>query len=428
MTRLTDHPLRYALANELHARPFAELAAPERVSHVAVLAGTDDRDAERGHLLALCSRYNVAQPPEDATHFIMDFGTFRLKWERHTEFTTYTFLRHGPFDTPFGETAADLVPAEWFDMIPGVRVTAIHLTLAPRSAEPIGEEELAKHLSSTSLCRGDVLGGAARVATDYRIYKDGFTRIFVQDSGLLPRQAGRLIQRLLETQTYRDMALLALPVAREAGPTVARIDASLAELTDKMKTLNEIDDEKALLDDLMAQSAEIEESIADTSYRFSAARAYEALVRDRVAELGEQPVSDHPRLSSFIERRFAPAMRTCESIAARQAALSQRATRAANLLRTRVDIKLEAQNRDLLSSMNRRAQLQLRLQQTVEGISVAAITYYVTSLIGYLLYGLKDSGADINVALFQGLAVPVVAALVWFGAQRAKARLRLDAD
>ena len=428
MTSLADHPLRYPLANELHARPFAELAAPERISHLAMLTAGEDRQRERDHLLALCARYDLAQPPEDATHFILDSGTFRLKWERHTEFTTYTFLRHGPFDAPFAETAADLVPTDWLNTIPGVRVVAIHLALVGADASEATDAELAKHFSTASLCRGAVLRGAARVATDYRIHQDGFTRMLVQDNGLLPRQAGRLIQRLVETQTYRDMALLALPLARDVGPTVARIDASLAELTGKMKTRTAIDDEQAMLDSLIALSAEIEESIAATSYRFSASRAYEALVRDRLAELDEQPVGDYPMLSAFVERRFAPAMRTCESVAARQASLSERATRAANLLRTRVDIKLEAQNRDLLSSMNRRAQLQLRLQQTVEGISVAAITYYVASLVGYLLYAAKSGGADINVALWQGLSVPVIAGLVWYGAQRAKARLRLDAD
>src|SRR3546814_18423991 len=56
---------------------------------------------------------------------------------------------------------------------------------------------------------------------------------------------------------------------------------------------------------------------------------------------------------------------------------------ASNLLRTRVDIELEAQNRDVLMSMNRRARLQLRLQETVEGLSVVAISYYVVGLVGY---------------------------------------------
>lgn len=423
-----DHPLRYSMANELHARPFAELKAPERISHVAMLAGPETREIEAAHIKALCKRLGGTPPPDEATHHIMDFGTFRLKWERHTEFTTYTFLRHGPFDAPFAETAADLVPTDWMGALPGQRVVALHLALVANDGGAGDDIDLTKHLTEASLCRAKVLGGVAEIATDYRINKDGFIRMIVLDQGLTPPQAGRLVQRLAETQTYRDMALLALPMAREVSSTVSRIDASLAALTGMMKTLEVIEDEQVMLDQLITLSAEIEESIAYTSYRFSAARAYEALVKDRVDEIGEQRVGDHPTPASYVDRRFAPAMRTCESIAARQLSLSQRATRAANLLRTRVDIKLEGQNRDLLASMDRRAQLQLRLQQTVEGISVAAITYYVSSLVGYLLYAVKSTGVALNVPVIQGGAVIVIAGLVWWGAKRAKARLNIDGE
>jgi uncharacterized membrane-anchored protein len=145
-----------------------------------------------------------------------------------------------------------------------------------------------------------------------------------------------------------------------------------------------------------------------------------------VTEIAEVPLADHPTPSAYVDRRFTPAMRTCASTAARQSSLSERATRAANLLRTRVDITLEAQNRDLLASMDRRAKLQLRLQQTVEGLSVAAITYYLVSLVGYLLYAMKAAGVAMNVPVVQGLSVPVVAGLIWLGARRARRRLTRD--
>ena len=48
---------------------------------------------------------------------------------------------------------------------------------------------------------------------------------------------------------------------------------------------------------------------------------------------------------------------------------------------------------NLLGAMNRRQQLQLRLQATVEGLSVAAITYYIVGLVGYAAKGLKEGGA-----------------------------------
>jgi uncharacterized membrane-anchored protein len=416
---LRDHPLRYALTNELHARPFAELAAPEQASHFAMLAPEgapkQDHTAERAHILALGRRHGVAEPPEGATHYAADFGAFRLKWERHSEFTTYTFFHCGAFAAPFAETAAGRVPQDWLAALPGQRMVAAHVALLPHEAAAPRAEDLARWFVADSLCHGRMIGGAAEVWTDFRIHADGFTRILLRDCGLVPRQAGRLVQRLLEMQTYRNMALLALPLARETSPDIARIDQSLAALTAQMKTLRSMEDERVLLDRLMTLSGEIEETIAATSYRFSAARAYGALVAERIREIREERVPGQATIGEFVTRRLAPALRTCESVAERQQALSERATRAANLLRTRVDIALEGQNRDLLASMDRRARLQLRLQQTVEGLSVAAITYYLVSLVGYALKAVKQTGAALPVDLLQGLSIPLVALLVWLG-------------
>ncbi|MEE8334564.1 MAG: DUF3422 domain-containing protein [Alphaproteobacteria bacterium] len=423
-----DHPLRYALTNELHARPFTELVAPEQVSHFGMLSPESEIAAERVHLLALCQRYGIAELPAGATHFAADFGVFRLKWERHSEFSTYTFFHRGAVAEPFAETASARVPRDWLDGLPGARLVAAHVELAPEGAPALSPDQLSRHFVPESLCRGRMLGGVADVWTDFRIHADGFARTLVQDRGMAPRQAGRLVQRLLETHTYRNMALLALPLARETGPVITRVDRSLAQLTARMKTLETTGDQQNLLDELISVSAEIEESIAATSYRFSAARAYNALVGERVAEMGEEAVEGQPRLSEFIERRLAPAMRTCESVAERQQALSERATRTADLLRTRVDIALEGQNRDLLASMDRRARLQLRLQQTVEGLSVAAITYYLVSLVGYALKAVEKAGTEVDVDLWRGVAIPVVAVAVWAGLRLVRRSLSRDGD
>jgi uncharacterized membrane-anchored protein len=85
-------------------------------------------------------------------------------------------------------------------------------------------------------------------------------------------------------------------------------------------------------------------------------------------------------------RRYDPAMRTVKSAEKRLAEMLTRAARAGELLRTRVDVDRSAQNQSLLESMDRRSDLQLRLQHTVEGLSVVAISYYAVSLAGYLSY------------------------------------------
>jgi uncharacterized membrane-anchored protein len=421
-----DHPLRYALSEEFHARPFADLAASVQATHLALLPSKNDKSDDREHLAALCRRFDRKPPSADANHFLQDFGAFRLKWERHTEFTTFSFFHQGATATPFDAPVCRFLPSDWMDALPGERLVASNLYLGrledlePAPGGAIGQFE------SKSLCRSQVQGGRAEVWTDFRIHDDGFTRILIVDRGLAPSQAGRLVQQALELQTYRSMALLALPLAREAGPVITRIDQSLATLTAEMQSSRGISGEKALLDKLMALSTEIEASISATSYRFSAAAAYHALVQERLDELDETPLEDFATVKAFVERRLAPAMRTCESVAERQRSLSERATRAANLLRTSVDIALEAQNSALLTSMDKRAKLQLRLQQTVEGLSVAAITYYLVSLLGYLLKALSKPLPSLNVDLLRGICIPIVALLVWLAAQRVKRSLHKE--
>jgi uncharacterized membrane-anchored protein len=219
------------------------------------------------------------------------------------------------------------------------------------------------------------------------------------------------------------MALLALPLAREIAPQVTRIDRTLTAASGRIAGLADIEDERALLDTQMDHAAEIERLVNGSSYRFGAARAYYALVDRRVDELREARIEGLQTIREFMDRRLAPAMRTCESAAGRLEALAQRVARASNLLRTRVDIELEAQNRDVLMSMNRRAQLQLRLQETVEGLSVVAISYYAVGLVGYAAKAAHAGGLPVDTELITGLAIPVVLGGVWLMVRRIRRRL-----
>ena len=151
-----------------------------------------------------------------------------------------------------------------------------------------------------------------------------------------------------------------------------------------------------LLDELTALAAELEAGAAGSLFRFGASRAYDEIVQTRLRIIGERKVGGLPTWSSFLARRMAPAIRTCIATEERQANLSRKLARAAQLLRTRVDVEVEQQNRDLLRSMNARTRLQLRLQATVEGLSVAAISYYVVGLFGYLVKGAHDAGWPVD--------------------------------
>lgn len=424
-----EHHLRHELVMELHARPAPPLEAPEAISFIAVLRDENAAAADdRAHLARLCERYDVAPPPPGANHFYADLGPFRIKWEGHTEFSDYAFFRRGPFEDPFEHPVIELVPRDWLEGLPGRLVEAAHLALEPRDAPERTADDIDRLFGGNPVAASKVTGGAAIAWTDFHLHEDGFSRILVRDRGMSPRQAGRLAQRLLEINAYRLMALLALPSAREAGTRMREIGAQLSNAAARTADSKAPATDAELLDELSDLAAEIEKMGALHSYRLRAARAYYSLVLRRLEELREQRIEGNQMISEFLDRRLSPAMATCESTAERQEALAERAGRVTSLLRARVEVGLEDQNRRLLESMNRRARLQLRLQETVEGLSVVAISYYLVGLVGYALKGLKDAGAPVNVTLGTGLAVPVVVLLVWFGLKRMRRKLIARGD
>ncbi|HLG81615.1 MAG TPA: DUF3422 domain-containing protein [Bradyrhizobium sp.] len=419
---LGNHPLRDQLANEVHARPVTPMLAPDRASHLAFLTGEAGALEDHAQLVRLCQRYGVAAPQPGINYFTHDFGSFRARWERHTEFVTYTFFQSGPSPDFFARPAVESVARDWLQMLPNSLLVAVHVALLPRTTPPPGASELARYFVADSLVGSRVAGGAATVYADYRIHADGYGRLLIHDHGLTERQAGRLVQRLLEIETYRMAALLALPLARQAAPEIARIENGLASAMTTMASASDSDDH-SLLDGLTRLAADIEKLSSASSYRFGAARAYYALIERRIDELREERIEGLQTIAEFMDRRLRPAMHTCQSVAERQESLSQRVSRANNLLRTRVDVALEGQNRDLLASMDRRAQMQLRLQQTVEGLSVVAISYYLLGLLSYALKSAKGLHLPVDPDTAPGLALPVVLGLVWWGVHRLRKRL-----
>jgi uncharacterized membrane-anchored protein len=410
---LPDHPLRHLLNNELHARPPVSLIAPERVSHVAVHSGDSGAAEDHACLVKLCERYGITPPQEGVNHFSAHLGPVRLKWERHTEFVSYTFYARGAFDEPFRLPVIEEIAHDWLAQLPGRVLVAAHVAVLPRDAPAPRLDELLRFFRPDSVIGSEVSGAVAAAFTDYRIHADGFSRILIHDRGLGERQAGRLVQRLLEIETYRMMALLALPMASEIVPEINRCERDFAEATAAMAERDGVDGERLLLDRLIQLAGTIERLSAATSYRFRAGRAYHALVERRIGELREERMPGLQTVAEFMDRRLVPAMATCVSTAERLESLSQRVGRTSALLRTRVDITMAEQNRDLLRSVDGRARLQLLMQETVEGLSVVVITYYALGLIGHILLALRPLHSKLDPEVAIGVATPVVLTLVW---------------
>jgi uncharacterized membrane-anchored protein len=372
---------------------------------------------EREKLAEICAHFgHFIEIPKD-NHFRIDLGPFRLKWEKHTEVTSYTFFRRGPFQDPFANTVIQNLPQDWLAGLPGQILVAAHLAIYSAPEKPHSPDELAVLFEGNALTGAYISEGSGIAYADFRIHKDGFSRFIVKDISLTPRQAGRAVQRLLEIESYLIQALLTYPVARRVMPMLGRAERNLAKITEAIASAT-TEEEPALLNKLTKLAATIESMASLIQYRISAAQAYYQLVRQRIGELREVRVEGMQTFNEFCERRMGPAMNTCETVLRLQESLSQRISRASELLRTRVDISLEHQNQQILSSMAKRAELQLHLQETVEGLSVAAITYYVVGLISYLAKAAKAINLPINPDLIIGVAIPVVAVLVALGVRQ----------
>lgn len=417
-----DHPRRLELNDEVHARPPEVLRTPCRVTFLALKSDEGSRDPERERVRALAHAFGLPGPAASVDRYSADFGPFRMKWERHTEYSRYMFIVAGSGDHPFAPSLAAL-PANWLPMLPGQVMVAGRVALLAAPAQPPDYEAVsARHFDGNVPVGAAIAGGGGTALTDFRIHADGYSRFLVLNAHMSPRQAGRMVQRLLEIETYRMLALLALPLARRLTPFVGECERELAEITGALVG-SRGREEAMLLDRLIRLEAEIERLGAESHYRFSASRAYHELVARRIAELREERIQGLQTFREFTERRLAPAMNTCDAIATRLESLSGRVARTTQLLSTRVDVTREQQNAAVLESMNRRAQLQLRLQETVEGLSVAAITYYIVGLVGYLAKGLKAGGVGVNPDVATAVAIPLVAIAVALGVRRIRRRI-----
>jgi uncharacterized membrane-anchored protein len=415
---LTAHPQREALHNEVHARPYERLMAPLVLSHVALVGGADEA---REHIATLLRNRHLPLPAEDANHLSVDLGGVHLRWEKHTEFHTCTFwkaLHEAP--ESFDGTAMAEVPRDWLAAMPGEWIVGMHLVVrTDKGAEASArvQQLVRRCLQEDSLIGASVMDDDAEVYTDLHLTADGFERFIVIANGMSPRRLGRAVQRLLEIETYRMMALMGLPMAREVATSLLHAERDLANVAELIRSAQR-HQEPELLRQLTLLAGQVESLYARTHARFSASSAYFELVQRRIEELHERRLENLQTLGEFMDRRLAPAMQTCIWAARRQQALSERISRTSNLLRTRVEIEQQQSSQELLDAMNRRQKAQMLLQSAVEGLSVAAVTYYGAGLVGYFAKGMKAADLPVSPDVAVAVCIPIIALAVWLGIRR----------
>lgn len=408
----------------LHARPFPVLTTPFRISQLCFLHDeTDSHESELILLREICQRYSVNSPGKGISCFYQVLGGYEIRWERHTEFSSYTFLLNDSNEKPFISTPIELIPIDWLQRLPGKVISAVHLEALDIESVNLEKDSLRQYFEGQRLIGSKLHHGEASIYSAMRLHNDSFNRILLVNNNLNECQNGRVLRTLLEIEAYRNMALLAFPLAQEVSAKVSQMESQLAQLLKAQNSRETSTNEKSQLTVLSEMAAIIAELIANSRYRFDAGTAYYQMVESRLEELEEQEIDELQTLTSFIERRLSPAYRTVLAAKRRLDDLDSRVNRASDLLRTRINMVIETQNQTLLQSMDRRAKMQFNLQQTVEGLSVVVMTYYVLQLFDYMLEAADSLGWNTNKALSISMLMPVVFASVWFLGRRIKKRL-----
>ncbi len=419
-----EHPQRRILNDEVHARPPDNLPTPTAVAYIARVPERDEQGTPKHFMMRdLMRRYDKREPRRGMKQFTTTLDDVMLRWERHTEYNRYAFMRKDVGEEPFGPGPADSIPPDWLQKMEGELLVAVHAWLVPYADWAGREDQIAERFFGGNVLIGSkIADDRALAVTDFRIQEDGFGRLLILNDGMPELQSGRVMQRLLEIETYRMMTLLALPVAQRIAPI---LDADERELSAIGEALVEADTEREpeLLDRLTRLSARSQHRQLRSNYRFAAADAYYEIVMQRIHELRETRLPGYQTFEEFTTRRLTPAVKTMRAVARRQQSVLEQIARATKLLSTRIDIERQRQNQTLLASMNRRAKAQLRLQETVEGLSVAAVTYYLVGLIGTMV---DSIGFHEYKGAIVGISIPVVALVLFLGVRRMRKRIAAD--
>ena len=421
--------LRRILSDELHARAFHDFDGAGRFIRFVFLIN----DAAAGFLEYVNAFLETEKSPPiapESKFARVEFDDYAFRFERHTEFFSISFIqkgrmiRSGLLPEAYDPEAVGL-PLDWARAAPATLFQAIWLEVGAKPPRTLNDARMLAMLDSRAVAANQFSDGAGQLHFAFDIDAAGFSRVALFNSDIPPSRMGRAVQRVVELETYRLLALLGFAAVRDNGGRLGEIEDIVGKLTNELAEQIKLPDGKVetLLSTLTAQAADLEEIYSKTSYRMAATKAYESIMADRIAGLRLTRLIGFQGVRGFLNRRMTPALDSCHAFSERLAQLSARITRAGDLLQTQTEMIIQRQNRDLLTSMNSRTKAQLHLQQTVERLSIAAVTYYGVGLVGYLAKPLPLDRWGIDLIVVKAAFVPVIAFIVWLAIRAVKIRL-----
>ena len=436
-----DHPARQQLHEEVHARPPIALWPNERVLSQSFLLDAQSRQTQIEWIQKLSAVLGAPSDHQQDRSFKMltlapEPRRVLIKWELHGEFATIAAITHNPIKITGPLIESRLAIEKSLDDLlnslgcptiveaGGERISALDLAFehCPLFSEA---QEVSSIFNGNTVLGSYILSSKeAQLWTDLCLDEDGYISYYIPHAILGSRQAGRVARAIAEAETYRMAAMIAFPVAKSLSMPLRNAESELADLSESISQLQtepgvHTEKDGQFLGELSHLASRAEQWISGYGLRFTASEAYSQLLSKNLYELAESPIPGVQSLSEFMDRRFQPAMGTCIWTQRRLKELSDRISRTTQTLRTRIEFVNEEQTQKLLASMDQRARLQLRLQETVESLSVLVLTYYAVSLLAYVAKGGKEAGLSIHPEIIAAIAAPVVAiTFLWISKRR----------
>ena len=424
--QLNNHSEFQNCYNELHTRPFPEIKGPVKISSIVFMHNKTELTEQKiqneiAHITQLCQTYLFKGPSKNCRHFYQNFNDFELRWERHSEFSSYTILVREYDQNYFSQPAIEKISKTWLKGIAGNVISSIHIEAQDPIDSFTSTSQIKPYFDQNRLLGSTLRQEKVSLWTAMRLHQDNFNRILLLSNEMNECQNGRIIRTLLELEAYRNLTLVAFPLAQNIINEVNVIEIQLAELLSHSTDTNYTEQQQ--LAELSSMTAQLAQLIVGSRYRFDAAIAYYQIVESRFDELQEEKIEGLQTITAFVKRRLTPALRTIKAAKYRLDDLEKRIDRASDFLRTKIDMVIEKQNQALLTSMDNRAQIQLNLQQTVEGLSVIVVTYYLLALTQYLLNAVKSVGIVIDTTQTIAQLLPLYLLVVWLLSLRVKKKM-----
>lgn len=430
-------PHVFSLVEEVHSDlgivPVERVEGSARVHHVAYRRDEDEAEEDiRERFMLLCVELGIPEGqrsigetrahawgelPKDPT------VSLQLAWELHTEYYFVRAILSHDGELPESAYMEAIVPALHRAGTPPL-VTCLDMLVVDHPMDP---EEVCQHIICRNRFGARVMGGDLAVYTNYEPL-DGRERYVIAGSRQAIREhAAFAVANIGRIENYYHLLLLPRNEVRNAVQEVHRWERDLSRRLQDVTHALEGAEPAHLEEWLRALTVDLSRVVrlhGRYNHVLSATFPYSETVRDGFAAWKEEPVKGFDSLSEVILNRTSTVSEEYHAFLARLDRMENEISDLVAILRTRVDMNMEAQNTKLLRNLDIRSAIQTRLQEMAEGLSVIVISYYMTGLAGYVFKALEKRHVIESATVPTALFIPVAVLTAFLVARRGMSKLR----